>query len=45
MAMTAAKTDILLEIEDLHLSFGGVNVLNGINLSVQRGDIFSHKPY
>ena len=41
MAMTAVKTDILLEIEDLHLSFGGVNVLNGINLSVQRGDIFS----
>lgn len=41
MAVTAAKTDILLEIEDLHLSFGGVNVLNGINLSVQRGDIFS----
>ena len=41
MAMTAAKKDILLEIEDLHLSFGGVNVLNGINLSVQRGDIFS----
>lgn len=39
--MTAVKTDILVEIEDLHLSFGGVNVLNGINLSVQRGDIFS----
>jgi branched-chain amino acid transport system ATP-binding protein len=41
MAVTGAKKDALLEIEDLHLSFGGVNVLNGISLSVQQGDIFS----
>ncbi|MBA7632440.1 Lipopolysaccharide export system ATP-binding protein LptB [subsurface metagenome] len=41
MAMTAAKRDVLLEIENLHLSFGGVKVLNEINLSVKRGDLFS----
>lgn len=31
----------LLDIRNLHLSFGGVKVLNGISLSVQRGEIFS----
>lgn len=31
----------ILDIRNLHLSFGGVKVLNGINLSVQRGEIFS----
>jgi branched-chain amino acid transport system ATP-binding protein len=41
MAVTQTKTHVLLEIEDLHLSFGGVKVLNEINLSVQQGDIFS----
>ncbi len=41
MAVTGAKRDVLLELEDLHLSFGGVKVLNGINLGVQEGDIFS----
>jgi len=39
--MTDANTDILLEIDQLHLSFGGVKVLNDISLSVQRGVIFS----
>ena len=39
--MTEAPKNILLKVEDLHLSFGGVQVLNGINLSVNRGDIFS----
>jgi len=39
--MTEAKKNAVLEIEDLHLSFGGVKVLNGINLSVHPGDIFS----
>ncbi len=39
--MTEAKKNAVLEIEDLHLSFGGVKVLNGINLFVHRGDIFS----
>ena len=32
---------MLLKIEDLQLSFGGVQVLTGISLSVQRGEIFS----
>lgn len=41
MAMIEAKRDILLEIENLHLSFGGIKVLNDINLSVQKGVIFS----
>jgi branched-chain amino acid transport system ATP-binding protein len=41
MAVTEAKTDVLLEVEDLHLSFGGVKVLNGVSLSVPRGEIFS----
>jgi branched-chain amino acid transport system ATP-binding protein len=41
MAVADMKTDGLLEIEDLHLSFGGVKVLNGIHLAVQKGDIFS----
>ncbi|UCE53172.1 MAG: ABC transporter ATP-binding protein [Desulfobacterales bacterium] len=41
MAVTQTKTHVLLEIEDLHLSFGGVKVLNEINLSVQQGEIFS----
>jgi branched-chain amino acid transport system ATP-binding protein len=41
MAMTGGNGDILLKIEDLQLSFGGVQVLTGISLSVQRGEIFS----
>ena len=41
MAMTGGNEDILLKIEDLQLSFGGVQVLTGISLSVQRGEIFS----
>ena len=41
MAMTGENGDILLKIEDLQLSFGGVRVLTGISLSVQRGEIFS----
>jgi branched-chain amino acid transport system ATP-binding protein len=39
--MTGGNGDILLKIEDLQLSFGGVQVLTGISLSVQRGEIFS----
>jgi len=41
MAMTEPKNDFLMEIEDLHLSFGGVRVLTGISLSVRHGEIFS----
>jgi branched-chain amino acid transport system ATP-binding protein len=39
--MTEANNDILLKIEDLHLSFGGVKVLNEISLAVKKGDIYS----
>ena len=39
--MTSDDGNILLKIEDLQLSFGGVQVLTGISLSVQRGEIFS----
>jgi branched-chain amino acid transport system ATP-binding protein len=41
MAMTQKNKDLLLKIEELHLSFGGVKVLNEIDLSVKQGDIFS----
>jgi branched-chain amino acid transport system ATP-binding protein len=41
VAVTGAKTDVLLEVQDLHLSFGGVKVLNAINLDVEKGAIFS----
>ena len=39
--MTGGNEDILLKIKDLQLSFGGVQVLTGISLSVQKGEIFS----
>ena len=39
--MTEASNDILLETEGLHLSFGGVKVLNDINLAVKKGSIYS----
>jgi branched-chain amino acid transport system ATP-binding protein len=41
MAMTETNDDTLLKIENLHLSFGGVKVLNEIDLAVKRGDIYS----
>ena len=41
MAVSEAEKDTLLEIENLHLSFGGVKVLNNINLSIPKGMIFS----
>lgn len=41
MAVTGTKRDILLEVQDLHLSFGGIKVLNAINLGVEKGVIFS----
>ena len=41
MAVTGANTDVLLEVQDLHLSFGGIKVLNAINLGVEKGVIFS----
>jgi branched-chain amino acid transport system ATP-binding protein len=30
----------LLEVVDLHLSFGGVRALDGVTLSVWRGEVF-----
>ncbi|MCD4716835.1 MAG: ABC transporter ATP-binding protein [Desulfobacterales bacterium] len=41
MVVKGSNGDTLLSIENLHLSFGGVQVLNGISLSVKKGDIFS----
>ena len=39
--MTEANNNSLLKIKNLHLSFGGVNVLNDISLAVEEGDIYS----
>ncbi len=41
MAVKELHTDAILEIEDLHLSFGGIKVLNEISLKVDKGQIFS----
>jgi branched-chain amino acid transport system ATP-binding protein len=41
MAVTGPEKETVLEIENLHLSFGGVKVLNDISLKVQQGYIFS----
>jgi branched-chain amino acid transport system ATP-binding protein len=41
MAMTEANAETLLEIRNLHLSFGGVKVLVGLDMSVQQGSIYS----
>jgi branched-chain amino acid transport system ATP-binding protein len=40
MAVTQAQSNILLEIKELFLSFGGVQVLSGVSLSVPQGSIF-----
>ena len=39
--MALSAPDVLLEIEDIHLSFGGVKVLNGVSLAIRRGEILS----
>jgi branched-chain amino acid transport system ATP-binding protein len=36
-----AAADRLLELEDIHLSFVGVKVLNGVSLGIRRGEILS----
>ena len=41
MAVIKTDTNELLEIENLHLSFGGIHVLQDINLKVEKGKIFS----
>jgi branched-chain amino acid transport system ATP-binding protein len=40
MAVKNEKADFLLNIESLSLSFGGIKVLNNVNLTVRRGEIF-----
>ena len=35
------KGDVLLELEDIHMSFGKVNALAGISLQVRKGAIHS----
>lgn len=40
--MTNSEDDgIQLQIEDIHLSFGGLSVLDGVSTSVRKGEIFS----
>jgi branched-chain amino acid transport system ATP-binding protein len=41
MAVMTEKRKPLLEVENLQLAFGGVQVLNGIDITVNQGDIFS----
>jgi len=41
MAVMTEKGNPLLEVENLQLAFGGVQVLNGIDITVNQGDIFS----
>ena len=41
MALSDAATGPLLELEDIHLSFVGVKVLNGVSLGIRRGEILS----
>ncbi|HSE92254.1 MAG TPA: ATP-binding cassette domain-containing protein, partial [Methylomirabilota bacterium] len=38
---THSANDAFLEIEDVHLAFGGVRALRGVGFRVQRGQIFS----
>jgi len=38
---TRSVDDTLLEVEDVHLSFGGVRALRGVSFRVPRGRIFS----
>jgi len=41
MAINETENKSLLEIEELSLSFGGLQVLNNISLGVRKGEIFS----
>lgn len=41
MAVMNEKRKPLLEVENLQLAFGGVQVLNGIDITVNQSDIFS----
>jgi branched-chain amino acid transport system ATP-binding protein len=35
------EEEIQLQVEDIHLSFGGLTVLSGVSTSVKKGEIFS----
>jgi branched-chain amino acid transport system ATP-binding protein len=39
--MVREKTQTVLEVEDVYLSFGGVNALLGVGFEVKEGEIFS----
>ncbi len=39
--MATAQNEPLLKIDNISLSFGGVNALLGVSLEVQKGEIFS----
>ena len=41
MSVTDEKTPPMLEVKNLRLAFGGVTVLNGIDIAVKQGDIFT----
>ncbi len=41
MVVSAEKKDTVLDVDNVHLSFGGVRVLHGISLRVHKGEIFS----
>ena len=40
-AAQANENDILLDLEDIHMSFGKVNALAGISLKIRKGEIHS----
>src|ERR1700680_4263524 len=37
--MSVVERPLLLEVEDLHLSFGGVAALRGLNFSLRAGEL------
>ncbi|MBW1849146.1 MAG: ABC transporter ATP-binding protein [Deltaproteobacteria bacterium] len=41
MAVKETEKDILLEIDGLYLSFGGIKVLQNVSLKVNKGEIYS----
>ena len=41
MTETDNKVEYQLQVEDIHLSFGGLKALNGVSTGVRKGEIFS----
>ena len=37
--MNVKSNDVVVRIEDLHKSFGDLDVLRGVNLEVHRGEV------